>query len=325
MSRICIFYREPPPTDRWIHNDHVWRAKARRIIRGPDPVGGLKRVYLNLLKGLELIGQPYVTNIPYSEIRTSDKVGVVGLGADCLNGYEKSNPILAGVAVAAHPQEWPTLFDDYPVTQYVVHCDWMKAMYERHYGPRVATWAVGIDTDAWRPAPGPKEIDMLVYDKIRWDVDRVREALFRPLMSELKRRNLTFEVLRYGTHTQRDYVEALSRSRAMLFLCEHETQGLAYQEAMSSNVPILAWNPGQWLDPWRFRYGETIVPATSVPFFDERCGLTFVGVPDFAEALGIFMKGIAAGNYSPREYVIENLGLAKCSLDYVELLMKFSR
>src|SRR5262245_55303826 len=146
MSRTCIFYREPLPADRWYKGDHVWRAKVRRIVRGPDPVGGVKMVYLNLLKGLDAIGAPYVTSVPYDEIRDGDRVGVVGLGNQCLDSYDKPNRILAGVAVAAHPQEWPTLFDDYPVAQYVVHCDWVKAMYERQYGPRISTWAVGIDT-----------------------------------------------------------------------------------------------------------------------------------------------------------------------------------
>ena len=36
----------------------------------------------------------------------------------------------------------------------------------------------------------------------------------------------------------------------MIFLCEHETQGIAYQQALSRNVPILAWDRGgDWQDP----------------------------------------------------------------------------
>ena len=37
----------------------------------------------------------------------------------------------------------------------------------------------------------------------------------------------------------------------MIFLVEHETQGIAYQEAMACDVPILAWDQGNWLDPKR--------------------------------------------------------------------------
>lgn len=322
MERICIFFREQQ-SDRWFKGDHVWRAKVRRIIRGPDPIGGIKTVYLNLLRGLDKLGVSYVTNIPYSEIQPSDLVGVIGVGDHCLDGYDKPNPILAGVAVAEHPMEWPTLFDDYPVARYVVHCDWVKAMYERHYGPRISTWAVGIDTDRWAPVPASaKTVDFLIYDKVRWDYDRVHRALVDPIVDVLKKRGLSFETIRYGSYKPEEFRAALSRAKAMLFLCEHETQGLAYQQAMSCNVPILAWNPGVWLDPWRFRHGEGHVPATSVPFFDERCGGTFLGAPDFDGALGHFLERTGSGKFKPRDYVLENLTLEGCARNYIGLLEK---
>lgn len=303
--------------------DHVWRAKIRRVIRGPDPIGGIKRVYLNLIAGLEKLGVSYVTNIPFKDIGDGDLVGVVGREPSCLEGYEKKKPMLAGVAVVEHPLEWPTLFDDHPVSQYVVHCDWVKALYERYYGPRVTTWAVGIDTDAWRPSGVEKSVDILIYDKIRWDTERVRRALLDPILAELRMRHLSYTHLVYGEHKPHDYAGALSQARAMLFLCEHETQGLAYQEAMSSGVAVLAWDPGQWLDPWRYRYGETYVSATSVPFFDERCGLTFKGVPDFGATLDRFWDGVRRDRFRPRDYVLENLTLEKCAADYVRLLYRF--
>ena len=107
----------------------------RRLARGPDPIGGIESVYLNLKKGLDRLGVAYVTNIPYSEIRQGDLVGVIGVGPNCLEGYRKTNPILAGVAVAEHPMQWPTLFEDYPVARYIVHCDWVKAMTSDATGP----------------------------------------------------------------------------------------------------------------------------------------------------------------------------------------------
>jgi hypothetical protein len=323
MSRLAIFFIEPTP-DRWFKGDHRWRAKVRRVIRGPDPVGGIKLVYINLVKGLDRIGADYVTNIAYDDIRPDDLVGVVGNTRTCLDGYRKPNPILAGVAVAAHPMEWPTLFEDHPVARYVVHCDWVKAMYERHYGPRVSTWAVGIDTDRWRPSPAStKSVDFLIYDKVRWDYDRVHRAMVEPIREALTRRGLSYEIIRYGNYTPPDLLSALTRAKALLFLCEHETQGLAYQQAMSCDVPVLAWDPGVWLDPWRYRYGESHVPATSVPFFDERCGETFLGVPDFEEALEAFMDRQRIGALSPRQYVLENLTLEICARNYVKLLEKF--
>jgi Glycosyl transferases group 1 len=318
VTRYVVIFRKPNP-DRWFKGDHVWRSKVRRVIRGPDPIGGVQSVHLNLVRGLEKIGAPFVSNIAYSEIRSDDRIGVIGLDRYCLDDYNHPNPILAGVAVAAHPMEWPTLFEDKPVARYVVHCDWVKAMYERVYGPRIVTWAVGIDTDHWSPpSSGDRPIDFLVYDKVRWDTERVHRALMDPILAELDRRKLSHSIIRYGAYDRRTFREALHRSKAMLFLCEHETQGLAYQEAMSCGVPILAWDPGMWLDPWRYRYGETHVTATSVPFFDERCGLTFKGVPDFSRQLDAFLDG--GSGFAPRDYVVEELSLATSARRYLQLL-----
>jgi hypothetical protein len=323
--RICIFFREPLPTDRWHKGDHVWRAGLRRLIRGPEAVGGIKSVYVNLLKGLDKINAPYVTNIPYDQIRDSDLVGVMGLGTKCLDGYVRENRILAGVALVEHPQNWPTLFDDYPVASNIVHCDWVKAMFERHYGPRISKWAVGIDTDRWTPGPATtKTVDVLIYDKVRWDHDRVHRAIVDPIIDTLKKRGMNFERIRYGFYKHNQFRAALSRAKTMLFLCEHETQGLAYQEAMSCNLPILAWDPGAWLDPWRYRYGEGHVPATSVPFFDERCGATFLGAPDFEGVLDLFLDRARSEKFKPRDYVLENLTLEGCARNYVDLLNKFA-
>lgn len=280
-------------------------------------------MFVNLCKGLDRLGADYVTNIPFEEILPGDLVGVIGRGSNCLDGYRRSNPILAGVAVGDHPTDWPTLFDDHPVAAYVVHSEWVRDMYERHYGSRVVTWAVGIDTEAWVPIEnGVKNVDFLVYDKVRWDHDRVHRALVDPLVEELRKRGLSYRFITYGKHKPIEYRAALAEARAMLFLCEHETQGLAYQEAMSCDIPILAWDPGQWLDPWRFRYSEGFVPATSVPFFDHRCGMSFVHLSDFGRALSGFMNLLDSNAFKPREYVLETLTLEGCARRYLDLLVE---
>ena len=107
--------------------------------------------------------------------------------------------------------------------------------------------------------------------------------------------------------------------RAMLFTCENETQGIAYNEVLSLGVPILAWDCQQWFDPVRHRFGLDFVPATSVPYFDERCGLKFRGIEDLPERLGQIMELLHAGRFSPRDYVLEHLTLERCAKQYFDL------
>lgn len=106
----------------------------------------------------------------------------------------------------------------------------------------------------------------------------------------------------------------------MIFVCEHESQGLAYQECLSTGVPVLAWEQGQWLDPNRFAWGTADIPATSVPYWDERCGLKFKDINEFPERLIEFLDKRAQGKFSPRDYIIENLTLKKCAGSFLKIV-----
>jgi hypothetical protein len=101
----------------------------------------------------------------------------------------------------------------------------------------------------------------------------------------------------------------------MLFLCEHETQGMAYQEALASDVPVLSWDPGTWLDPNCRVWEDRPVPATTVPYFSSTCGDRFTGIHDFNAALDRFITN--SGQYAPRQWVAENLSMQKSAELYL--------
>ncbi|MBD0319826.1 MAG: glycosyltransferase, partial [Gemmatimonadetes bacterium] len=171
-------------------------------------------------------------------------------------------------------------------------------------------WFNGIDAAQWPDTRGhAKDVDVLVYDKIRWDRDRYEPALLHPLTSALERRGLRVETLRYKMHDHAAYRALLGRSRAMIFLCEHATQGLAYQEALASGVPVLAWDNGFWLDPHRAEFEPEPVPASSVPYFSPECGERFRDYAEFEAAFERFWARLDA--YDPRAYVIRELSMER--------------
>ncbi|HVU25338.1 MAG TPA: glycosyltransferase [Opitutus sp.] len=320
--RTFIYYRIPPETDRWLPGDRWVRPIVRRLVRGPRVPSGIDKVFLNLAAGLRKIGVPFQVNRPWREIRPGDRVGVIGRDRLALDGYDRRNPVVAGVALMTHPSEWPTLCRDYPVARYVQHCQWAVDIYRPYYSDKVcAVWPVGIDTDAWQPAStAARTLDFLLYNKIRWNHAAMDRDLVEPVRAQLRAAGLTFEEIRYGAYRPEDYAAALRRCRAMLFICEHESQGLAYQEALAAGVPVLAWDPGEWLDPRRFEWNTPHVPASSVPYFDARCGERFAEVAGFPGALATFQDRLRKGRYAPRDYILENLTLERCARRYVDLL-----
>jgi glycosyltransferase involved in cell wall biosynthesis len=194
-------------------------------------------------------------------------------------------------------------------------------MFAQHYGSAVHAWPTGIDTDVWQPVSNDrKSLDVLIYDKVRWDHDRYAADLIQPILVELRRRGLSFQIIRYGDYRLHEYQVALERARCMLFLCEHETQGFAYQEALSAGVPILAWDRGGvWQDPSYWPERVTFAPVTSVPYWDDRCGVRFTTKSEFLDRLDTFLEGLAEGRFKPRDYILENLTLEKCAHQYVKL------
>jgi len=173
----------------------------------------------------------------------------------------------------------------------------------------------------WRPLEGRvPSVDFLIYDKIDRDHERDVSALLDPIRQALRERGKTVREIRYGAYRPEQFHSLLQSSRAMIFLCEHESQGLAYQEALSCNVPILALNPGECLEPDRSRWGVPRIPASSVPYWDDRCGLTFRDAAQFPAALEAFEDKRRQGHFQPRAYILENLTLEKCAKRFVDIL-----
>lgn len=322
MGRICLYYRKPPEADRWIRGDRHWRPLVRRIVRGKARIGGIDKVFANLCLGLDRLGVRYAVNVPFDELRDDDRVGVLGRGRHALAGYDRDNPIVAGIGLMTHPAEWPDLCEAYPVVRYLQHSAWTDRIYRRWYGERCAIWPAGIDTVRWAPAASKhaKDVDVLLYDKVQYERAAQQRALIDPILAALRARGLCVEIVRYGEYTEDAYHALLAASRAMIFLSESESQGFACLECLASDVPVLAWDQGWWQDPNRARWGERDVPATSVPYFDARCGDTFESREAFDDKLDGFLDAVRRRAFSPRAYVLEHLTLERSATRFLEQL-----
>ena len=320
MSRLCLYFKQAPERDRWIAGDRFVRPVVRRIMRGAPLPSGVDKVFSNLCLGLKRIGAEYVVNLPFNRLRKDDKVAVMGRGPSALDGYNRENRIVAGPYLMTHPSEWPTLCDEFPIARYLQHCQWATDIYKPYFGDRCFNWAHGVDTGSWKPSGRQKEFDFLVYDKVRWNREYLEPNLIQPIRETLGKNGLTFAEVRYGFYREPEYRDLLARSRGMIFLVEHESQGSACQECLACDVPIFAWNQGWYLDPNQSTWGQPRVPASSVPYFDERCGMTFRELSEFEENLDRFLNQLNAGGFAAREYILRNLTVEKCAQRYLDIL-----
>ena len=326
MKTLYLFYEEPDP-DRWLPFDHYPRQIIRRIIRGKPSPGGQARVFLNLCAGLDKLNIPYkVNDYRYIQQNPSEVACIIGK-PHLLDKIKWKNPILFGASVFSHPIEEQELFNLFPIANILVPGEWMRRMFEPYYGNKVLAWPVGIDTDKWTPTSlEHKDIDILLYDKVRWEHERYKVELINPIQVHLKEKRFKVETIRYGFYTEEDFHSLLNRSKAMIFLCEHETQGIAYQQALSCNVPILAWDRGGfWQDPSYYPHKVKYSSVSSVPYWDERCGNKFKTIDEFFVELQEFLIKLEGNQFSPRNYILNNLTLEKCAQNYIEILQGIQR
>jgi hypothetical protein len=312
---LNLFYEESDP-DRWFAFDRYPRKWVRRLIRGKPQCSGHRRVFLNLRAGLERLGISYRVN-DYGYAKRNPSALACIIGKPCvLDRMEWNNPILFGASGYSHPVDDPCLLNRLAIKKILVPGPWMQVMCKPFWGDSVEAWPVGIDTELWRPAED-KRVDVLLYDKVRWEHDRYEDSLIGPIRSHLQGHGHSFIELRYGFYRESAFRAALAQCRAMIFLCEHETQGIAYQQALSCGVPILAWDRGgYWQDPSYYPHKVTFDPVSSVPYWDERCGTTFKDASAFSDAWSHFWEDVRSQRFRPRNYVLENLTLEKCARQY---------
>jgi hypothetical protein len=316
---ILLFYKEWE-RDKFVRYDRYLKRAVRPLYnmmhRHQKKTGFL--VWFELLKrALEQQGWTVRVNDFASARKYSDyPVGLFGYPV-LLEGWSSPNPAILGPGLFDHPKLAPRLMEDPRFHIYLLTCPWVYDMFYPYYGAKCAQWHAGIDPAQWPDTAGrAKDIDFLIYDKIRWNRGQLHDAILKPIQRLLEERGFRVETVCYTRYDHATYRRLLERSRAMVFLCEHETQGLAYQEAMASNVPILAWDNGSWLDPLWQRFSKRMIPASSVPYFSTDCGERFADWTEFEPALDRFVERMPS--LTPRQYVCENLSMKQSAETYAD-------
>ena len=213
------------------------------------------------------------------------------------------------------PQVW--LFDGYGqflienqnyYKKLIAPSQWVKDKFINKFNlpeNKIAVWPVGIEEFDNVREPS---YDCLIYFKRR------DESELSAVKKFLVDRDLSYRMVEYGRYDEVGFRNLVNQAKFCFLINGTESQGIAVQEIMSMGVPILAWDIEEWLDQ-----GEAYrVPATSVPFWDERCGEKFYSIDKLEETFDNFYARI--NDYDPKAYVKENLSFESSVKTLLDIL-----
>ncbi len=276
---------------------------------------GFYTAFLSLQRSLVQLGcDVRVNDFAAARARPNYPIGIAGY-PEAIERVNLTNPVIFGHGDLGLPERASVVAARPNMRILIQPCDWACEFNRPYCGNKLRSWPVGVDTGEWALGEAEKTVDVLVYDKIRWMRDTLVPAVRDKLVRQLAEAGYRVEILEYGKHIRQAYRDALARSRALLFLCEHETQGIAYQEAMAAGIPVLAWDEGKLIDPVLAPYAPDLA-VTSVPYFDERCGMRFT-LADFDRVMPEFMGRI--DSFDPRAYMKDRLSMQRAGEDYLAL------
>ena len=269
-------------------------------------MNGPHKVVDNLIKSLEQEKIDYAINEEKYEHNFLIQYDAIA--------HEKHSKIEQETTIIG-PQVW--LFDGYGqflienqnyYKKLIAPSQWVKDKFINKFNlpeDKVAIWPVGIEEFDNVREPS---YDCLIYFKRR------DESELSAVKKFLVSRGLSYRMVEYGGYDEICFRNLVNQAKFCFLINGTESQGIAVQEIMSMGVPIIAWDIKEWLDQ-----GEAYrVPATSVPFWDKRCGEKFYSIDKLEETFDNFYARI--NDYDPKAYVKENLSFESSVKTLLDIL-----
>jgi hypothetical protein len=196
---------------------------------------------------------------------------------------------------------------------YFQHSPWVVDAWSSLKNVPLKTFPFPINTEKFKEIkPLINREDIIFYFKHRDPKD------YDFLINKFKEKNINPIIFDYDKrYSEENYLKTLQNTKYKIVLAGHESQGFGIQEAMSCNVPLLVWN----VKSMNQEYGTNNyddIPATTVSYWDDKCGELFYKGEEFDEAFDRFVNKLNI--YKPREFILDNLDVEKCSKIFKDII-----
>lgn len=118
-----------------------------------------------------------------------------------------------------------------------------------------------------------------------------REEDLEQVQKILDTQKIGYTCIRYGSYSELLFQEALHSAKYVIWIGCSESQGIAFAEILSCNIPILVWDTlslrQSIFQGASFTEDELdYVGVTSAPYFDDSCGIRIFHASEIPGSIG---------------------------------------
>jgi hypothetical protein len=300
------------PLRRWARlvRDSLYKRPAHL----KSKYGGHPAVTRSVVEGLQKIG----VRVTYNPRKLSalGEVVFVPSGFDALgqaihmkrSGYLKK--LLAGPNLVEFPSDRRDLITAPEIDVYLTTDDSTRDLYVEdcpELSGRCQPWPAGVDTGYWQPAVTRADRHTVLLF-IKPDNGPVDPQIIATRLEQL---GYQVEIIRYGSYTHGQYLQALRQAQIMVGFSRSESQGIAWAEAWSADVPTLIVR-----NEVTTRRHKTYKSSTA-PYLSSQTGRFFNDLSDFETVFDYWKKN--RDKFNPRQWVVDNLSDERCAQELCKL------
>lgn len=184
-------------------------------------------------------------------------------------------------------------------------------------------WAAGVDPEFWKPCRGAVRDHILIFDKHGGPgTSPGRIEVYQKHLRDLGWKVAVLRRTEHQGYTPRDYLSLLEKSALMVGFTKYhgESQGIAWAEAWSMNVPTLI------LQRKSTRYLGRTFRTDSAPFLTDQTGRFFQDFQGFQREFRFWLA--RPNRFRPRAWVLRHMSDEVCARDLfrkIQRIRSFSR
>lgn len=262
----------------------------------------------SLVMGLQKIGANFNYG-PLTVRQLADTV-VVLAGVDTLrqaiqlkrNGYIRR--LYAGPNIVVFSSDHDSILASPEIDAVITPSQYVDALYIEDNAclrEKIFAWPAGVDTEYWKPTSQLDRDRILIFEK----QNKGPVGPVEPYADYLRGIGWQVEIIRYGSFRHPAYRESLQRACLMLGFVTDESQGIAWAEAWSCDVPTLIWRNTSNV------YGGRHYKCSTAPYLCSENGLFFDDLAHFKEQFGYWATH--RQQFQPRQWTLATMSDEVCA------------